>query len=56
MCRRKVAPVLVYLNVVTLKPCPAQSDEALIRAVLGGNSQAYADIVRRHERIVHAAA
>src|SRR5690348_2310508 len=33
-----------------------QADDHLIREVLGGNGDAYADLVRRYERHVHAAA
>jgi RNA polymerase sigma-70 factor (ECF subfamily) len=41
---------------MSLKLRLEQSDELLIRQILGGNTPAYAELVRRHERLVHSVA
>jgi RNA polymerase sigma factor (sigma-70 family) len=46
----------VYKDVMWLKSRTEQSDDLLVRDVLDGNGVAYAELVRRHERLVHAAA
>jgi RNA polymerase sigma-70 factor (ECF subfamily) len=40
----------------SLEGVPAQSDDSLVREVLGGSRDAYAILVRRYERQAHAAA
>jgi RNA polymerase sigma-70 factor (ECF subfamily) len=44
------------MDVTALKTLSARPDDELVREVLAGKCEAYADLVRRYERIVHAAA
>lgn len=53
---RKVAAAIVFRDVSSFETDSVQSDDHLIREVLAGNRDAYADLVRRYERHVHAAA
>jgi RNA polymerase sigma-70 factor, ECF subfamily len=54
--RRRVAPAHVYRGVTSSDNHPEPSDDQLIREVLAGRRDAYAVLVRRHERHLHAAA
>jgi RNA polymerase sigma-70 factor (ECF subfamily) len=54
-CRKVSAPI-VYMDMQSFEDHSEQPDDHLIRAVLAGNRDAYADLVRRYGRQVHAAA
>ncbi len=44
------------MDVPSIETRSVQSDDHLIREVLAGNRDSYADLVRRYEHLVHAAA
>jgi RNA polymerase sigma-70 factor (ECF subfamily) len=51
---RKLDSAAVYLDMQTSQTRTERSDDDLVREVLTGNREAYADLVRRYERQVHA--